>query len=50
MDTLKEKLGNNEVRVWYKAKDEAIPSAIDEAETLEIEAWTAYSKRNEYSF
>lgn len=44
------KLGNKEVRLWYKAHDENIPNLIDKSKTLEQQARQACNLRNNYKF
>ena len=46
MNGLVEKLGNKEVRLWYKAHDENIPNLIDKTQTLEQQARQACTLRN----
>lgn len=41
-------LGNKEVRQWYKAHDEKIPTLIDKSLPLEDQARQAHSLRNQY--
>lgn len=50
MSGLVGKLGNKEVRLWYKAKDENIPGLIDRTRTLEQQARQACGLRNNYKF
>ncbi|WP_269477769.1 minor capsid protein [Hominibacterium faecale] len=48
MDALIGKLGNKEVRSWYKAHDEKIPSLIDKSLPLEQQARQACELRRTY--
>ena len=50
MNGLVEKLGNKEVRLWYKAHDENILNLIDQTQTLEQQARQAHSLRSQYRF
>jgi len=50
MSGLVGKLGNKEVRLWYKAKDENIPGLIDRTRALEQQARQACGLRNNYKF
>ncbi|MCI5891827.1 MAG: minor capsid protein [Clostridiales bacterium] len=50
MSGLVGKLGNKEVRLWYKVHDENIPNLIDKAQTLEQQARQACDLRNNYKF
>jgi len=47
MGGLKAKLGNKEVRLWYKSQDEKIPDMIDETRPLKEQAIQAFNLRNE---
>lgn len=42
------KLGNKEVRLWYKAHDSQIESMLDKSLPLEQQAKTAHQLRNEF--
>lgn len=48
MENLKAKLGNKEVRLWYKAHDEKIPDLIDKSLPLRDQAKQAFELRNQY--
>lgn len=48
MGNLIEKLGNKEVRQWYKAHDEKIPDLVDKTIPLEQQARQAFEMRNQY--
>lgn len=48
MKDLRGKLGNKETRLWYKAKDEAIPDLIDTSRPLKEQARQAFELRNEH--
>lgn len=48
MGNLIEKLGNKEVRQWYKAHDEKIPDLVDKMIPLEQQARQAFEMRNQY--
>lgn len=48
MERLKGKLGNKEVRQWYKAHDEKIPDLLDKTLSLEKRARQACELRNQY--
>lgn len=48
MKDLRGKLGNKETRLWYKAKDEAIPKLIDTSISLKEQAKQAFEMRNEH--
>lgn len=48
MEGLKAKLGNKEVRLWYKAHDEKIPDLIDKSLPLREQAKQAFELRNQY--
>lgn len=50
MSGLVGKLGNKEVRLWYKAKDENIPGLINRTRALEQQARQACGLRNNYKF
>lgn len=41
-------LGNKEVRIWYKHKDEQIPDVLDKKMGLEDQAKKAHELRNQY--
>lgn len=41
-------LGNKEVRIWYKHKDEQIPDMLDKKASLEEQARKAHELRNQY--
>lgn len=47
MSNLRGKLGNKEVRQWYKSHDEKIPELIDKTLTIEEQARKACCLRNE---
>ena len=47
MKDLHGKLGDKETRLWYKAKDEAIPKLIDTSRPLKEQAEQAHRMRNE---
>lgn len=47
MSGLVGKLGNKEVRLWYKTHDEAIPNMIDKSQPLGKQARQAHAMRNE---
>ncbi|HMM31622.1 MAG TPA: minor capsid protein [Clostridia bacterium] len=48
LSMLNGKLGNKEVRVWYKAQDEGILGRINENMLIESQARQAHSLRNQY--
>ena len=48
MQSLVGKLGNREVRLWYKAHDEKIPSAVDKSRPLKEQALQAFNMRNTF--
>lgn len=48
MGNLIEKLGNKEVRQWYKAHDEEILDLVDKTIPLEQQARQAFEMRNQY--
>lgn len=48
MGNLIEKLGNKEVRQWYKAHDEKILDLVDKTIPLEQQARQAFEMRNQY--
>ncbi len=48
MGGLKAKLGNKEVRLWYKSQDERIPDMVDKAIPLKEQATQAFNLRNEH--
>jgi hypothetical protein len=48
MKGLLEKLGNKEVRLWYKAHDEKIPNLIDKTLSVKEQAMQACELRNTY--
>lgn len=48
MENLRGKLGNKEVRQWYKAHDEKIPDLIDKTLPLDQQARQAFEMRNQY--
>lgn len=50
MSGLVGKLGNKEVRLWYKSHDENIINLIDTLQPLEQQARQAYELRNQYRF
>ncbi|MGL6219340.1 MAG: minor capsid protein, partial [Lacrimispora sphenoides] len=48
MGGLKARLGNKEVRLWYKLQDEKIPDMINKTQPLKEQAAQAFSLRNEH--
>lgn len=48
MGKLKGKLGNQEVRLWYKTHDERIPDIIDRSKTIKEQAIESHGLRNTY--
>ncbi len=44
------KLGNKEVRLWYKAHNQSIINKLDSSESLEQQARKAYDMRNENKY
>lgn len=48
MGGLKERLGNKEVRLWYKSQDEKIPDMVNKAQPLKEQAVQAFNLRNEH--
>lgn len=46
MGGLKQKLGNREVRIWYKVHDEQVSELIDQSLSLEQRARQACEMRN----
>ena len=48
MNGLKGKLGNKEVRQWYKKRDSLIPEMIDKSLPLKEQAMQAFDMRNQY--
>lgn len=48
MGKLKERLGNKEVRLWYKSQDEKIPNLVDGTKSSREQAIRAFNLRNEY--
>jgi len=48
MKNLVGKLGNKEVRVWYKSHDEKIPDLLDKTATIKEQALQATNLRNKY--
>lgn len=46
MGGLKQKLGNREVRIWYKVHDEQVSELIDQSLSLEQRARKACEMRN----
>lgn len=48
MPGLLEKLGDKEVRIWYKHHDERIPDLIDRTKSLADQAKQACELRNMY--
>lgn len=48
MSGLREKLGNKETRLWYKAHDENIPNMLDYTKNIKEQAIQACELRNQY--
>ncbi|PJJ30527.1 minor capsid protein [Lacrimispora celerecrescens] len=48
MGGLKARLGNKEVRLWYKLQDEKIPDMVNKTQPLKEQAAQAFSLRNEH--